>query len=176
MLYKIRNFCPIEVLISLYYSLFHCHLSYGISIWGVANKTLLEKVFLLQKKAIRAITKSDFLAHTDPLFKKLRITKLNDLYFIKLASLMWDYDNDVIPSSLNVWFSKIPRHNYQTRFVTKGKLQPCNIKTKKYGIRSFKYEGTLFLNQLKDLDFYESSVTKRSFLDKLKTSLLDLYN
>ena len=63
MLYKIRNMCPDHILKSLYFSLFHSHLSYGISLWGVAKCNLVERVFLLQKRAIRAITKSEFLAH-----------------------------------------------------------------------------------------------------------------
>ena len=79
--------------------------------WGVANKTLMEKVFLLQKRAVRAITKADFLAHTDPIFSELKILKLDDLYLHKVASLMWDYDHVLIPKSLNLWFNKIPCHN-----------------------------------------------------------------
>ena len=101
MLFKIRKLCPNHVLKSPYYSLFHSHLSYGIALWGVANSTLLNKVFLLQKKAIRAITKSEFLAHSDPIFIQLQILKLDDLYLHKLASLMWDYDHKVIPQSFN---------------------------------------------------------------------------
>ena len=138
MLFKIRNVCPSHVLKSLYYSLFHSHLCYGITLWGVANKTLIDKVFLLQKRAIRAITKSDFLAHTDPIFSELQILKLEDLYIHKLASLMWDYDHELIPKSLNVWFNKTPCHNYKTRFVTKGKLTPGKFNTQKFGFRSFK--------------------------------------
>ena len=59
MFYKIRNYTPIHVLTSLYYSLFNSHMSYGISAWGFANKNLTEKITLLQKKAVRAITFAD---------------------------------------------------------------------------------------------------------------------
>ena len=55
MLFKIRNLCPNHVLKSLYYSLFHSHLSYGIALWGVANSTLLNNVFLLQKKQLEPL-------------------------------------------------------------------------------------------------------------------------
>ena len=77
---------------------------------------------MLQKRAIRAITKSDLLAHPDPLFNNLKILKMDDTYLLKVASLMWDYDHNLIAKSLNIWFNKIPSHNYETRFVTKGKL------------------------------------------------------
>ena len=172
MLYKIRNICTEPVLISLYYSLFNSHLSYGIALWGVANYTLLQKVYLLQKRAIRAITRSEYLAHTDPLFTKLKILKMNDIYLTNIASLMWDYDHDLIPQSLKVWFNKTS-HKYKTRFVTKGKLSPSDVKTTKFGIRSFKHHGTHILNQLKDLDLYNTSKTKGSFMKKLKIELLN---
>ena len=34
MIYKIRYHCTKSVLLSLYFSLFHSHLSYGLSVWG----------------------------------------------------------------------------------------------------------------------------------------------
>ena len=104
---KSVTFCPEPVLKSLYYSLFNSHLSYGITLWGVANNTLLEKIVLLQKRAIRAITKSDFLAHTDPLFSNLKILKMDDTYLLKLASLMWDYDHNLIPNPLTYGLTRL---------------------------------------------------------------------
>ena len=172
MLFKIRNFCPEQVSKSLYYSLFNSHMSYGISLWGVANKTMIDKLFLLQKKAIRAITKSDFLSHTNPLFISTQILKIDDLYILQLASLMWDYDHDIIPSSLKIWFNKTPLHKYKTRFVSKGKLAPCISKTEKFGVRSFKFQGRNILNQLKDLDIYTTSKTKWTFIKNSKANFL----
>ena len=175
MLFKIRNNCPESVLKSLYYSLFNSHLSYGIALWGVANSTLLEKIVLLQKRAIRIITNSDFLAHTNLLFSKLNILKLDDIYTLKLYSLMWDYDHNLIPSSLNIWFNKIPCHDYETRFVTKGKLTPCVVKSTKYGLRSFRYQGRNILNELKDMDIYTTAKAKSYFLKNIKAELLNAY-
>ena len=89
---------------------------------------------------------------------------------------MWDYDHDLIPKSLNIWFNKTSCHKYNTRFVAKGKLTPCAFKRNKFGIRSFKREGTTFLNQLKDLDIYTESKSKISFLGKLKNTLINIYH
>ena len=144
-------------------------------LWGVANNTLLEKIVLLQKQAIRAITKSNFLAHTDPLFSNLKILKMDDTYLLKLASLMWDYNHNSIPKSLNIWFNKTPCHNYETRFVTKGKLTPCIVKSRKYGVRSFRFEGTNVLNDLKDMAIYATAKTKTYFVKKFKSELINIY-
>ena len=48
--YKIRHLVPLEILKSLYYSLFYSFVSYGIAVWGFTHKTYVQKIFLLQKK------------------------------------------------------------------------------------------------------------------------------
>ena len=175
MLYKVKNLSSSSVLKSLYYSLFNAHMSYGISLWGIANKSYLQKVFLLQKKAIRIVTQSEYLENTSPLFKTSQILKLDDLYFLQLSSLMWDYDHDTIPPSLKIWFN-VPNHKYGTRFVSKRKLTPCVVNTYRYGIKSFKYQGKNILNQLKDLDIYTRFQNQKHIYQKnSKTELLSFY-
>ena len=48
MIYKIRYNCTKHVLLSLYFSLFHSHLSYGVSVWGTSNDGYISKLGLLQ--------------------------------------------------------------------------------------------------------------------------------
>ena len=93
MLYQMRNLFNIETMKSIYFSLFDSHLIYGISVWGLAKTSLTNNFFKLQKRAIRIISKSDYLAHTDPLFKKLSILESHDQYLLNLSSMMWDYDH-----------------------------------------------------------------------------------
>ena len=88
---------------------------------------------------------------------------------------MWDYDHNLIPKSLNIWFNKTPSHNYETRFVTKGKLTPCIVKSRKYGVRSFRFEGTNVLNDLKDMAIYTTAKTKTYFMKKFKSELINIY-
>ena len=52
---------------TLYYSLVHPYLSYNNLIWGSACQKHLHKLEILQKKAIRIITKSAYNEHTSPL-------------------------------------------------------------------------------------------------------------
>ena len=66
MIYKINNDCTKCVLLSLYFSLFHSHLSYGLSAWGTSNDGYISKLELQQKKVVRAITFSDFDHHSLP--------------------------------------------------------------------------------------------------------------
>ena len=102
MIYKIRYDCTKSVLLSLYFSLFHSHLSYGLSIWGTSNSGYISKLALQQKKIVRAITFSDFYAHTSHIFKSLNILKSKDLFNHKIGSLMWDLDHHSLPDSLSL--------------------------------------------------------------------------
>ena len=55
LLYKIRNFCPLSVLRSLYFSIFNSHLSYGLVIWGNVSCSYIDKIRSLQIRALNAI-------------------------------------------------------------------------------------------------------------------------
>ena len=174
MLYKMKNLCSTTTLRSLYFSLFHSHLTYGLLVWGLAKTSLTNKIFLLQKSAIQVIAKSDFLAHTDPLFHSLKIPKFADQYLLNLASTMWDYDKGSIPKSLNSCFKK-PMHSYNTRFVTQNKISPCLYNSTKFGMHSFRNEGTNILNLLKDTKLFTQAKTKKEFNIKLKNEIINSY-
>jgi hypothetical protein len=52
----VKNLLPPTALLILYYSLFHCHLSYCPNILGTSSAKNISKIAQLQKKAIRIIS------------------------------------------------------------------------------------------------------------------------
>ena len=80
MLYNIRKSCNQQVLLSLYHAIFNSHMTYGLPIWGNTTKSILNRIVLLQKKALRAISYSGYNDSSSPIFKNLNILKLNDEY------------------------------------------------------------------------------------------------
>ena len=176
MLYKIRENCPQSVLYSLYHSIFNSHLTYGLPVWGNADNIYLEKIRLLQKKAVRAITFSDFNAHSLPLLKDLEILSLSDLFQYQISSLLWDLDHDTLPTSLSGYFRKRKNdHSHSTRMATAEKFSVKKSNTKRFGLKSFQVQGSQILNKMKDLDIYKNSGSKKIFLIKLKKSFLEFY-
>ena len=152
MIYKIRYDCTKSVLHSLYFSLFHSHLSYGLSVWGTSNDGYLSKLALQQKKVIRAITFSAFYAHTSPLFKSLNILKIKDLFNHKIGSLMWDFDHHSLPDSLASMFTRRDEnHDRNHRDKNKNKPYTSHRFNNIYGYNSFSHCGSLLLNKLKEL-------------------------
>jgi Reverse transcriptase (RNA-dependent DNA polymerase) len=76
---RVKNILPPRSLKTLYYSLFHCHLTYGIEIWSSVSPSLLKPLITKQKAAIRVISLQSHNAHTEPLFKSLSILPLPKL-------------------------------------------------------------------------------------------------
>ena len=64
-----------RIKIMLYNTLLVQHINYCLMTWGFQCQIINQ----LQKRAIRIITLSNFNSHTDPLFKKLNLLKVNDM-------------------------------------------------------------------------------------------------
>jgi hypothetical protein len=80
------------------------------------------------------------------------------------------------PPALTTYFKKRNAvHHHNTRHAANGKYQVKRTNTIQYGKKSFQVQGSLILNDLKDLDIYNNAVSKKSFLINLKKSILDNY-
>ena len=75
-LYKVRDILPTKTLINLYYALFYPHVIYTNLIWGGTSNVHLHTLEMLQKKAVRVITSSNYLTHTRPLFYQTGILNI----------------------------------------------------------------------------------------------------
>ena len=73
MLTKLKRFVPENILYSLYCTLIFPYINYGVLKWDNTCKIYLDKIFKLQKWAIRTISNSHYRSHTGPLFSKFNI-------------------------------------------------------------------------------------------------------
>ena len=80
---KARQYVPLKHLQNIYFSTFSSNLYYGSEVWGLTSQTVIDKISLLQRKAIRIMTFSDARAHSDPLFKELKTQKADDNIFLQ---------------------------------------------------------------------------------------------
>ena len=175
MLYKLRRIkCNKRILLSLYFSIFQSHLTYGICVWGSAESSLLDKIFLCQKRAIRIVAGLEFLAPTNDAFCDLKILPIGDLFKYNLAGVMWDHDHGSLPSCLSRFFHNVSDiHSYNTRSSSANFLsENVIIHTKSHGECLLKFIGPKILNDLKSHIFYTSSKTKKIFQARYKEFLL----
>ena len=70
----VKYVAPHYALKTLYFSLVQNHLQYGIQVWG--NASIISKITVLQKRAIRIINQINYRSHTDQLFKYESIFKI----------------------------------------------------------------------------------------------------
>ena len=67
-----------SVLLTLYNAYFVSHLSYAIEFRSNASSSLLQKIRVLQKRAVRIIAHANYYAHAFPNANELGIFLLND--------------------------------------------------------------------------------------------------
>ena len=81
--------------------MFHCHLDYAALAWGNANASTINPIVKKQKNAIRLISKAPYNAHTEPLFKKHKILRFEDLLTYSKLNFMHSYINNTLPGSFD---------------------------------------------------------------------------
>lgn len=175
-LYKMKTCnCPQNILVSLYYSLFHSHMGYGICLYGLADQQYTSKIILLQKRAIRLITNSAFTAHTKPLFDDLKILNFSKTIEFQFSLLMWENDHGNLPKCFSEYFKKSSDvHKHCTRSSTENKLsQNMLVNTETHGKRMFKFIGPRIFNNIVNLDFFKKCKSKSQFKTKMKDFLLN---
>ena len=82
---KLRFLFPKSTLILLYYALIHPHLLYALPLWGRTFPTYLTKLQRLQNKALGIIFNCKQHDSLTPLFHKLEILKIRDLYYFEIC-------------------------------------------------------------------------------------------
>ena len=87
----------------------------------------MKKISQLQKRAVRIIENAKTDSHTDPLFFKYKILKLNDFTEFNQATFIYKYTRNLLPSSFNNTFKKLGNFgrylHYQIDIINTGSLE-----------------------------------------------------
>ena len=164
------NYLPVETLKKLYYTLVYPYFLYCLLAWGSVSKTLTNSLFLKQKKIVRIISKGDYLDHSDPIFKKLNILKLEDLYRVYCSIFMFKmfYENkyDFYHDKIKSFQINLP---YNTR-NTKLRLPDLRLIRSRQNVI---YQGISIWNKIPNN--IKNSVTSFSFKKNLKVHIINSY-
>jgi len=110
-----KNILPRKALRTLYFALFHSHITYCTSIVSCTSKSNIQKITNLQKKAIRICTNSNYTAHTAPLFKQLGILPYNKLITQSNLHIMHSAHFKYAPAPFhNLWPTNLSRNLTQS--------------------------------------------------------------
>ena len=171
-IYRCQHILSKQSLLNLYKTLALPHILYCNVIWGATHQTHLDPIIKMQKRIVRNITKSEFLAHSSPLFKDLNILKFDDINYIETLKVIYNYEHDNLPVSL---LNKAPKcndiHEYNTRSGSNFHLK--HFSTKTASNLSVINRGMESWNKIDVSLRSEKSV--KSFSKKLKSKILDNY-
>ena len=97
MLYKVRDFVNANILKSIYYALFESHIIYALIIWE-QNISVINRCYILQKKALSIIKFKERNAHSSPLFHHSKMIKITGKVKIDNCLFISKYTNNRLPS------------------------------------------------------------------------------
>ena len=113
LLFKIKKKVSLKILRSIYFVIFDSYSSYCCLVWA-QNYSTIQRIIILQKKAIRIINLQPRNFHTSPLFKQNSILKFQDKICLENILFISKTLNNLSPSVFNTWFSFSPdQHNYE---------------------------------------------------------------
>ena len=84
---RLKNYLPLFILRTIYFSMVHSHLNYGLFAWGFDSNRIIK----LQKRCVRIITRSRYNAHTQPLMKQLNILSVPDMLLLNSMKFYYKY-------------------------------------------------------------------------------------
>ena len=113
---RLKYLLPESTLNTLYNTLVLPYLNYCDIIWASNKPTRLQPLLLLQKRAVRSITRSSYNAHSLPLFFKLKQLTIFDLNKVLMATFMYRHQNHCLPNIFTSYFhTNSSIHNHFTR-------------------------------------------------------------
>ena len=137
---RLKRTLPSYTLKTIYNSLINSHINYGILCWGYKSNKILK----LQKKAVRIISNSKFNAHTQPLFKNLKILTVNDILTRKIYKFHYRMSHDNLPNYfMSTSYVNIQHNTYNTR-NTHYIVPRIRLKASEYNLR---YQLPIELNK-----------------------------
>jgi uncharacterized protein YggT (Ycf19 family) len=103
---------------SLYYSLFHSNLIYGIHVWSCAPPSSYSCIYLKQKMAIRIVHDAAYNSHTEPLFKNAGVLPLSSLIEFFILQFVQRFVQGFLPISFNnTWITNAVRREDDYQLV-----------------------------------------------------------
>ena len=161
LLFRLGHYLPMDALKTLYNSLIFPRLDYGLIVWHGCPQGCRDRIFVLQKKAIRAINSLPYNHHTSSYFKSMNFLKLEDLFKLKILTNMHINFDYVSQSDLH-GYSTRNRNNLTTPLYNRAKTQS-----------TWFYLGIQLWNSLPD--FIRNLKSTSKFKRDLKTHLINEY-
>ena len=112
LLRKAKDFTSQEELVTIYNSLVLPHSNYCSTIWNDNDKSHIDKLLKLQKRAARVITSSDYTIKSSQVFETLQWHSINNLMDKRDLTMIFKVVKNIAPNYLTNMFRKCDNFNY----------------------------------------------------------------
>lgn len=168
-LHRVKFKLSLSTLKTLYFSLIDPYLQYCNIVWGRNYDNRLNPLIILQKKSVRIISNSAFMAHTDPIFKEHKILKLENINKLQLGTFVYNFTKANLSKTFNnYWLYLYQIHRRNTRNKSNLYVNYYRTNLRKFSVY---ISGPLIWNQLPMTLRTSSSVS--SFRHNYKNILYD---
>ena len=172
---KARKYLNLKALKSLYFSFIHPYITYGNVAWASTFRTKLQKIYRLQKRAIRVMTHSSRITHSRPLMQEHSILNVYEVNILQTLSFIFKHRINTVPVIFSTWFTRI-HHGYNSRLAEFGYQEcsakgqnrfsirrrapvlwnriPCSVARESNSVQQFKYKIKQYLLAVEDLDIW----------------------
>ena len=165
---KLMTYLTSQSLMNMYYAFVFPYLHYCNEVWGATYVSHLNRLILLQKRAIRIIAKTTYLAHTRPLFKQYRILKLQQINIFVLGRFMFRLHDKDLPVVFDQMFTRnTSLYTYSTRQCQNLHVPRAPTNMIKMSIR---YRGVIVWNKL--CKYLDSECTLATFKSRMKLCII----
>ena len=114
------------------------------------------------------------LVHTPPLFHKLNMLKIYDIYTLQVGNFVFESVNNIGHSQSVINFIRASEiHAHNTRFANSGNLIVNYARTNRYGLKALKFEGAKVWATIPVK--VKESRSKKLFKANYKKILIDSY-
>ena len=172
-MYSIRLHVPPKILRQVYLSLIQPYLTYCIPLWGANfNCQLMQQLFVLQKKCIRIVSRktekiNGIFQHTKPLFFRLNLLTVSNLFFYFSGCITMRILNQAIPVNIFAKFT-VSERSYRL-------IYPI-FKSTKIKNYNFIFNSSKILNYLLANNIPYHILPAPVFKKRLKVHLMNMQN
>jgi len=143
---KLKHFLQEKTLVTIYYTLVHPYLTYGILNWATTFNLHLKKLQVLQNKCLRII--EGWRIKLAPFYLKNEMLNFNQLLKFEIAKFMHRYWNGKLPDVFNDYFQLVKTiSSYSLRSLEKNDFCLPLVRTKR-AQKSIKFLGPKIWNEI----------------------------
>ena len=105
------------MLLIIYQSIINAHFKYGLLVWDQRLTPITPCIYLIQKRALRILKNTDYVAHSEPNCKDLRLLNMPDMLRFALWKIYFKLMNNKLPPYFENMKPVLPRicDNYDIR-------------------------------------------------------------